>query len=281
MDFVEGLPPSNSYNTILVVVDCFTKFAHFIAIKHPFTAAHIARVILDIIVTLHGLPTSIVTDRDRIFVSAFWKELFKLYNINLQFSTAYHPQTDGQTERVNQCLEMYLRCAFYGSPKKWHSWLSLAQLWYNSSFHSSLKCSPFRALYGYEPRIGALPQMPDNVSESVAEMAAERQLHLEALKTHLSTAQNRMKNQADKKRTDRQFLVGDQVLLKLQPYAQSSVVNRPFPKLAFKYFGPYNIRERIGLAAYRLELPSGSMVHPMFHISQLKPFTPDYFSSIH
>lgn len=121
MDFVEGLPPSNSYNTILVVVDCFTKFAHFIAIKHPFTAAHIARVILDSIVTLHGLPTSIVTDRDRIFVSAFWKELFKLYNINLQFSTTYHPQTDGQTERVNQCLEMYLRCAFYDSPKKWHS----------------------------------------------------------------------------------------------------------------------------------------------------------------
>jgi len=123
--------------------------------------------------------------------------------------------------------------------------------------------------------------MPDNVSESVAEMAAERQLHLEALKTHLSTAQNRMKNQADKKRTDREFLVGDQVLLKLQPYAQSSVVNRPFPKLAFKYFGPYKILERIGPTVYRLELPSGSMVHPMFHISQLKPFTPDYFSSIH
>lgn len=165
--------------------------------------------------------------------------------------------------------------------KNWHSWLSLAQLWYNSSFHSSLKCSPFRALYGYEPRIGALPQMPDNVSESVAEMAAERPLHLEALKTHLSTAQNRMKNQADKKRTDREFLVGDQVLLKLQPYAQSSVVNRPFPKLAFKYFGPHKILERIGPTVYRLELPSGSMVHPMFHISQLKPFTPDYFSSIH
>ena len=91
MDFVEGLPTSNSYNAILVVVDRFTKFAHFIAIKHPFTAAQIARVVLDHVVKLHGLPSSIVTDRDKIFVSAFWKELFKLYNINLQLSTAYHP----------------------------------------------------------------------------------------------------------------------------------------------------------------------------------------------
>ena len=116
MDFIEGLPTSNSYNVILVVVDRFTKFAHFIPLKHPFSAAQIARVILDNIVKLHGLPSAIVTGRDKIFISAFWKELFKLYNITLQLSTAYHPQTDGQTECVNQCLEMYLRCAVYDSP---------------------------------------------------------------------------------------------------------------------------------------------------------------------
>jgi len=126
MDFVEGLPVSNTFNAILVVVDRFTKYAHFIPLKHPFTAAQIAKVVLDNIVKLHGLPTAIVTDRDKIFVSAFWKELFKLYGIQLQLSTAYHPQIDDQTERVNQCLEMYLRCAVYDSPKKWHSWLALA-----------------------------------------------------------------------------------------------------------------------------------------------------------
>jgi len=126
MDFVEGLPVSNTFNAILVVVDRFTKYAHFIPLKYPFTAAQIAKVVLDNIVKLHGLPTAIVTDRDKIFVSAFWKELFKLYGIQLQLSTAYHPQIDDQTERVNQCLEMYLRCAVYDSPKKWHSWLALA-----------------------------------------------------------------------------------------------------------------------------------------------------------
>jgi len=268
MDFIKGLPLSHSFNVILVVVYRFIKYAHFVPLKHPFTAPQIAQVVFDNIVKLHSLPTSIVTDRDRIFVSAFWKELFKLYDINLQLSTAYHPQTDGQTECVNQCLEMYLRCDVYDSPKKWHSWLALAELWYNSSFHSSLQCSPFMALYEYEPRIGALPQVPDHTSTPVIELATERQLHLEALKVHLSAAQNRMKTHADKQMSDRQFQVGDQVLLKLQPYAQSSVVNRPFPKLAFKYFGPYKVLEKIGPAAYRLELPPGSLVHSVFHISQ-------------
>ena len=132
------------------------------------------------------------------------------------------------------------------------------------------------ALCGYEPRIGALPQIPEQTSNTVTDLANERQLHLEVLKVHLSAAQNRMKTQADKHRVDRQFQVGDHVLLKLQPYAQSSVVNRPFPKLAFKYFGPYKVLEKIGLAAYRLELSDGSLVHPDFHISQLKPITPNY-----
>jgi len=116
------------------------------------------------------------------------------------------------------------------------------------------------ALYRYEPKIGALPSPPDQASSSVAEFATARQLHLDSLKLHLAAAQNQMKAQADKKRVDRQFQVGEQVL-KLQPYAQSSVVNRPFPKLAFKYFGPYTVLERIGPAAYHLNLPAYSPVY--------------------
>ena len=117
MDFIEGLPKSNGYSVIMVVVDRLTKFAHFVAVKHPYTTSTIAQLFMDNIVKLHGLPNSIVSDRDIIFVSAFWKELFKLYRVNLQLSTAYHPQSDGQTERVNQCLELYLRCAVQDSPK--------------------------------------------------------------------------------------------------------------------------------------------------------------------
>lgn len=119
MDFIEGLPKSEGYSVILVVVDRLTKFAHFIPLKHPYTASSVAQAFMDRVVTMHGLPNSIVTDRDTIFLSHFWKELFKLYKVNLHLSTAYHPQTDGQTKRVNQCLEMFLRCAVQDAPKSW------------------------------------------------------------------------------------------------------------------------------------------------------------------
>jgi hypothetical protein len=107
-------------------------------------------------------------------------------------------------------------------------------------------------------------------------MIQDRDLHLKALKEHLAAAQNRMKLQADKKRTPLQFTVGQKVLLKLQPYVQTSVANRPYPKIAFKYYGPYDVVERIGQVAYKLQLPEGSLIHPVFHISQLKAYTSDY-----
>lgn len=224
---------------------------------------------MDNIVKLHGLPNSIVSDRDTIFVSVLWKELFKLYRVNLQLSTAYHPQSDGQTERVNQCLEMYLRCAVQDSPKTWHSWLSLAELWYNSTYHSSLGCSPFKALYGYDPKVGATPSLQPTTPSTVAELVENRELHLQALKEHLASEQNRIKVMADKQRSDIEFQVGDKVLLKLQPYTQSSMANRPFPKLSYKYFGPYVITECIGHVAYRLKLPDDSKIHNVFHVSNL------------
>ncbi|WVZ56374.1 hypothetical protein U9M48_006918 [Paspalum notatum var. saurae] len=276
MDFIKGLPSSDGYNVILVVMDRFTKCAHFIAIKHPYTAQSIARIILDQVIRLHGFPKTIVSDRDPVFLSSFWKELFRLYDVKLQMSTAYHPQTDGQTERVNQCLEMYLRCVIHDTPKQWKKWLSLAELWYNSSYHSAINCSPFKALYGQEPNLMAETAIASSTVSVVNDILTERALQLENLKHHLEVAQNRMKQHADRQRTELTFQVGEQVLLKLQPYAQTSLVNRPFPKLAFKFFGPYKVVERIGEVAYRLELPPHSNIHLVFHVSQLKPFTADY-----
>lgn len=127
LDFIEGLPTSKGSNCILVVVDKFSKYAHFMALTHPSTALSVAKVFLDNIYKLRGLPTAIISDRDKIFTSVLWKELFKLTNTELQMSTAYHPQTDGQTECVNQCLEGYLRCFINSCPTKWKDWLPLAE----------------------------------------------------------------------------------------------------------------------------------------------------------
>lgn len=139
MNFIEGLPTSDKYNCIMVVVNKFSKYNHFVPLRHPFTALKVATQFMDQVIKLHGFPQAIITDRDRLFTSAFWKELFKLAGVDLRMTTAYHPQSDGQTERVNQCLETYLRCFIQACPTKWKKWLSLAEYWYNTSYHSSLK----------------------------------------------------------------------------------------------------------------------------------------------
>lgn len=146
MDFIEGLPSVYGKTVILVVVDRLSKSAHFIPLKHPYTAEGVAKAYLDHVYKLHGMPKSIVSDRDPVFTSLFWKELFKLRQVKLKFSSAYHPQTDGQTEVVNRCLETYLRCMCTFKPKEWLDYLPLAEWWYNTNFHSSLQSSPYEVL---------------------------------------------------------------------------------------------------------------------------------------
>jgi len=118
MDFVEGLPKSGGKNCILVIVDKFSKFAHFLPLSHPFTASQVAKLFMQQVYRLHGMPSSIVSDRDKVFTSLLWQELFRLSNVTLRMSSSYHPQTDGQTERVNQCMETFLRCFVSACPSK-------------------------------------------------------------------------------------------------------------------------------------------------------------------
>lgn len=132
----------------------------------------------------------------------------------LLLSSSYHPQTDGQIEHVNQCLDMYVHCAVHHSPRKWKSWLPLAEIWYNSTFHTSLGCSPFKALYGYDAQLGTMLPMLDGEQSPAPKLLQDRENHLSLLNNHLAAAQNRMKLQADCQRTKRQQ-VGDQVLVKL------------------------------------------------------------------
>lgn len=232
VDIVEGLPKLDGFSVILVIVDRFTKFAHFIPLRHPFTASQVAVAVDKAVFKTHGIPHSIVSDRDQVFTSKFWTDLLKVWNTQLNMSTAYHPQTDGQTERVNQCLEMYLRCMTQATPSNWNKWLHLAEYWYNTSFHTTLGCSPHKALFGVEPHVSQVPILLSSVHSLVQDLVTERAQLSDFLTHQLQRAQLRMKKQADKGRSERSFTVGELVFLKLQPYAQSSVVNRPYPKLA-------------------------------------------------
>ena len=127
MDFIMGLPKLQGYDTIMVAVDRLSTYAQFIPLTHPFTAKEVAKVFIKEVVRLHGFPASITSDRDRVFLSSFWSELFKLFGTQLKYSSTYHPQTDGQTDVVNRCLETYLRCFTSRKPKQWHKWLNWAE----------------------------------------------------------------------------------------------------------------------------------------------------------
>ncbi|GJT48768.1 ty3-gypsy retrotransposon protein [Tanacetum coccineum] len=153
MDFVQGLPKSQGKTVIFVVVDRLSKYAYFMPLAHPFTATDVAQVFLDNIYKLHGLPNTIISDKGKVFLSTFWKELFKLLQVKLHMSTSYHPRTDGQTKVVNRCLECYLRCMTGEQPKQYMKWLSLAEWWYNTNHHSSIDTTPFEIVYGQPPSV--------------------------------------------------------------------------------------------------------------------------------
>ncbi|XBH77904.1 hypothetical protein VPH35_104286 [Triticum aestivum] len=171
---------------------------------------------------------------------------------------------------------MYLRCSVHDTPKQWRRWLSTTEFWYNSSHHASLNCSSFKALYGREPNLGGMPAVNTNLPVDAPLDEIDLATHTELLRAQLTRAQARFKKQADRHRTERAFDVGEQVLLKLQPYAQSNIANRPCRKLAYKYFGLFTMTKRMGTLTYCLKLPADSHIHPVFHVSQLKPFVPDY-----
>ncbi|KAL4587543.1 hypothetical protein LXL04_000414 [Taraxacum kok-saghyz] len=240
MDFITYLPSSGGKTVIWVVVDRFSKFAHFIPLPTKFTAPTLAALFLQYIYRLHGLPKSIITDRDPLFLSGFWKEMFKRLGTRLHYSTAYHPQSDGQTEVVNRCLQSYLRAFASDEPHSWNKYLYLAEYWYNTSLHSAINMPPFQALYGRPiPDLNRyIPGQSDtpDIDLTLSEHNRIRTL----LRDNLRLAQQRMSNLANSHRLDKEFNVGDMVL------------------------------ERIGKVAYRLKLPDESLIHSVFHVSLLR-----------
>lgn len=217
------------------------------------------------------MPKDITSDRDPTFLSDVWQELFRVHGVDLNFSTAYHPQTDGQTEITNKTLETYLRCMTADAPHTWSKWLPLAEWWYNTTFHSAIKSTPYEIVYGQPPPTH-LPYLPGESSSVALDRSLQKREELIALmKFHLMRAQNRMKQYADTRRSDRDFKLGDFVYLKLQPYRQHSLKGKKVPhKLSPRFYGPFRVIDKIGSAAYKLDLPREAAIHNVFHVSQLK-----------
>ena len=218
------------------------------------------------------MPKSIISDRDPIFVSKFWQEFFVRSGTKLKMSSAYHPQTDGQSEVVNRCLEQYLRSFVHQWPRKWLEFLPWAEYWYNMTYHRSIGMTPFQALYGGLP--STIPLYKEGLSpvNDVDQGLRNRDDLIKQLKANLAVAINRMKQTADKNRRDVEFELGDLVLLKLHPYRQHTAFRRAHQKLASHFFGPYPVERRIGKVAYKLRLPEGVCIHPVFHVSLLKNY---------
>ncbi|WVZ69492.1 LOW QUALITY PROTEIN: hypothetical protein U9M48_018267 [Paspalum notatum var. saurae] len=271
MDFVTGLPRTPKGNdAIWVIIDRLTKTAHFLPVRTTYNGAKLAQLYIENVVKLHGIPSRIVSDRGTQFTSKFWKSLQEAMGTKLDFSTAYHPQTDGQTERVNQVMEDMLRaCALtYGT--NWEASLPFAEFSYNNGRQASLGMAPFEALYGRKCRT---PLMWHEVGERSLvgpALIKEAEEKVAEVRARLKEAQSRQKSYADGRRRELSFEEGDSVYLKVSPIRGTKRF-QVRGKLAPRYVGPYKIVRRIGKVAYKLELPESMRdIHDVFHISQLR-----------
>ncbi|GJX03608.1 reverse transcriptase domain-containing protein [Tanacetum coccineum] len=276
MDFITKLPKTKSgHDTIWVIVDRLTKSAHFLAIREDYSTERLARLYIDEIVARHGVPVSIISDRDGRFTLRFWQTLQKALGTRLDISTAYHPQTDGQSERTIQTLEDMLRACVIDFGGNWDVHLPLVEFSYNNSYHSSIRCAPFEALYERKCRSPVLWAEIGESSLIGPEMVQEMTDKVVLIKEKLKAARHRQKSYADNRHKPLEFEVGDKVLLKVLPWKGVMRFGKK-GKLAPRYVGPFEILERIGPVAYRLRLPKElSEVHDTFHVSNLKKYLAD------
>jgi hypothetical protein len=273
MDFILGLPRMQiGFDSIFVMVDIFSKMAHFIPCQKTSDATHIANLFFKEVIRLHDLPRTIVSDRDTKFIGHFWRTLWKNLGTNFLFSSAYHPQTDGQTEVVNRSLGDLLRILVTEHHNSWDNILPQAEFAYNDSVNRSTGQSPFQFVYGMRPRgISELRNSEQTATRSAsAEDFAEvmKELHSQ-VKEQLQNSSQEYKRREDQHRRQLQFEVGDLILEHLR---KERFPRGTYNKLKMKKIGPCKVLKKIGENAYEIELPDGIGISLIFNVSDLYPY---------
>jgi len=267
-DFITKLPLAQGYNTILVVCDCFSKMVHFIATTEKTSAEGLAKLFQDHIWKLHGLPESIISDRGVQFAAGMMKELNNLLGIQTKLSTAYHPQTDGQMERINQKLEQYLRVFIDHRQEQWPDWLGMAEFAYNNKIHTTTKILPFKANYGQDPRMGFEGRRKRKY-EVVGKFVERIKKIQEEAKAALGKVQEEMKKFVNRRqREEEEYRVGNLVLLSTKDL-KWQIKGRRSEKLTEHFVGPYKVKEIVSSNAIELELPKFIRIYPVVNISRV------------
>jgi hypothetical protein len=272
MDLITALPKTKKGNDAIVVwVDKLSKHAHFAATTTTIDAPGLAKLMYETVVRHHGIPNQIVSDRDPRFISNFWRSLWKLTGTTLAMSTAYHPQTDGQTERMNRTLEDMLRATTNYEQDNWDEDLITLEIAYNNSVQASTGFSPFFLNSGQHPNfpmITAIPMNPESSNPTANDFLQKITNGLAQAKENLKQAQERQTKYANQHRREMKFKMGDQVLL-----STANIRNQDrAPKLVAKYIGPFTVCRVVSDVAYELKLPTTMKIHPVFHISKLKAY---------
>jgi hypothetical protein len=271
MDFIVGLSLTvHKFDSIWVIMDRLTKLAHFIPVSTKYRVEKYVEIYIARVLCLHGVPKTIVSDRGSQFVARFWEQLHAALGTHLIHSSAYHPQMDGQTERVHQILEDMLRACVMQHPGSWDKNLPWTEFSYNNSYQEGLKMAPFEILYGRCCR--TLLNWIETGEKVIfgLDIVDEAKATVRRIQDNLRATKSHQESYANKRCRPLEFEVGDHVYLKVSPMKGMKIFGMK-EKLAPRYIGPFPILETCGTIAYKLEMPQSlAGVHDIFHVSQLK-----------